>query len=563
MADPLNRANHYGSQPISSVRGLQDELDHKQPESPKLTAIDAAELLETPQQIPVFVSSDQVVMKKIGPNPNDLVDGNVLGEALVMVSGGRGLSVDVPSDFLAEAQRTGFVRPEWWGAKGDGTTDDTAAFVAMRTWLIANAWGASSGLQRSYGVLLGAKTYYLASSFDCKGFTAKWLGCGGGYDIWENTGATTILMASGATWYFQAANTEGNTTGTTIPFSCAGSEFHNITWQGPGKGVGTAYLAYMRATVYLYGCRFLLSGSHGLVIRGTIGGGTTAEGNVNVWLMVGGSCSQNGGDGLFTEGADANAGTCLGVSFNQNDGYGTEEESFLGNSYYGCHWNGNTLGHIKNTNPNNTSRFGDYFESGYPLSVISPRSVAFGTNATNQIDGASYGATDAAGTGKGFFAVNGLQVLKTASSKTYTRNSGIRPSTQPGTEESYTDFSAGGNTLYQGFVAGQDRWIIGINYNAVILASVNGNGSGGLARYTYGLGTAPSGVMGLKAFALGDTTSPDGRIIATGSAAPASGEHARGEIVFNNAPSAGGKVGWVCVTGGTPGTWKPFGAIDP
>jgi len=35
----------------------------------------------------------------------------------------------------------------------------------------------------------------------------------------------------------------------------------------------------------------------------------------------------------------------------------------------------------------------------------------------------------------------------------------------------------------------------------------------------------------------------------------------QGDIVFNTAPTAGGSVGWVCTTGGTPGTWKTFGAI--
>jgi hypothetical protein len=52
------------------------------------------------------------------------------------------------------------------------------------------------------------------------------------------------------------------------------------------------------------------------------------------------------------------------------------------------------------------------------------------------------------------------------------------------------------------------------------------------------------------------------RAIDYGSAAPASGYHAAGEVVYNTAPAAGGKVGWVCTTAGTPGTWKPFGAID-
>lgn len=40
---------------------------------------------------------------------------------------------------------------------------------------------------------------------------------------------------------------------------------------------------------------------------------------------------------------------------------------------------------------------------------------------------------------------------------------------------------------------------------------------------------------------------------------PTTGTWARGDICWNTTPSAGGAVGWVCVTAGTPGTWKIFG----
>ena len=40
------------------------------------------------------------------------------------------------------------------------------------------------------------------------------------------------------------------------------------------------------------------------------------------------------------------------------------------------------------------------------------------------------------------------------------------------------------------------------------------------------------------------------------SAAPTTGTWARGSIVWNLSASAGGTPGWVCVTAGTPGTWK-------
>lgn len=34
-----------------------------------------------------------------------------------------------------------------------------------------------------------------------------------------------------------------------------------------------------------------------------------------------------------------------------------------------------------------------------------------------------------------------------------------------------------------------------------------------------------------------------------------------GDIVWDSAPAAGGAIGWICTTAGTPGTWKTFGAI--
>lgn len=57
----------------------------------------------------------------------------------------------------------------------------------------------------------------------------------------------------------------------------------------------------------------------------------------------------------------------------------------------------------------------------------------------------------------------------------------------------------------------------------------------------------------------------DGRLAGTNNAttaAPTSGTHAQGDVVRNSAPTelgtAGSKyvvLGWVCVAGGTPGTW--------
>jgi hypothetical protein len=44
--------------------------------------------------------------------------------------------------------------------------------------------------------------------------------------------------------------------------------------------------------------------------------------------------------------------------------------------------------------------------------------------------------------------------------------------------------------------------------------------------------------------------------------APTSGTWSLGDKVYNEAPSAGSYEGWICVSGGSPGTWKGFGAIQ-
>jgi parallel beta-helix repeat protein len=46
-----------------------------------------------------------------------------------------------------------------------------------------------------------------------------------------------------------------------------------------------------------------------------------------------------------------------------------------------------------------------------------------------------------------------------------------------------------------------------------------------------------------------------------GTGAPASGYWNVGDIVWNTTPTAAGTLGWICVTAGTPGTWKIFGSI--
>ena len=58
-----------------------------------------------------------------------------------------------------------------------------------------------------------------------------------------------------------------------------------------------------------------------------------------------------------------------------------------------------------------------------------------------------------------------------------------------------------------------------------------------------------------------DSYTNRGLVKQTRSAAPTTGTWKRGDMVWNAFPTAGSTVGWVCVTAGTSGTWKTFGTI--
>lgn len=75
----------------------------------------------------------------------------------------------------------------------------------------------------------------------------------------------------------------------------------------------------------------------------------------------------------------------------------------------------------------------------------------------------------------------------------------------------------------------------------------------------------PALVRELREHALLLNLMTDGRLTGTNNAytaAPTTGEHAQGDFVRNSAPTEAGSggsmyvvLGWVCVAGGSPGTW--------
>jgi len=60
----------------------------------------------------------------------------------------------------------------------------------------------------------------------------------------------------------------------------------------------------------------------------------------------------------------------------------------------------------------------------------------------------------------------------------------------------------------------------------------------------------------------GSRDSYDMNVVCLGTAAPVAGQWFVGDTVYDSTPSAGGTMGWVCTTSGSPGTWKTFGTIS-
>ena len=100
----------------------------------------------------------------------------------------------------------------------------------------------------------------------------------------------------------------------------------------------------------------------------------------------------------------------------------------------------------------------------------------------------------------------------------------------------YTQNGSAENYLYVVFdgVNGFDAWSIG---------TVEGSGSSGVARFA-------SDTFSIK----------NSRVLS--SSIPTSGAYSPSAILWNSTPSGGGTPGWVCVVGGTPGTWKSMANLS-
>jgi len=51
------------------------------------------------------------------------------------------------------------------------------------------------------------------------------------------------------------------------------------------------------------------------------------------------------------------------------------------------------------------------------------------------------------------------------------------------------------------------------------------------------------------------------KTFASGDGIPTSGSWTKGSVIWNNNPEINQSVGWICIKGGAPGNWRPFGLV--
>lgn len=215
------------------------------------------------------------------------------------------------------------------GAKGNGTTDDTAAFAAVRDaidQLSTNSQNYGPLVEIPYGRYRLSEPQRFARGSVIQG--ASGFGRGAGSVLVMDDGVTGIRIDNTTT-------SEDGGTGQWSVIRDLG-----IAAQGKTTPGAHGLLMYARAkaeNVYISG--FSGDGVH--IAGGTASGPDGEATNVNNWQLESMRVQSCGGHGVYVNGGDSNAGTAINVDASSNIGWGIWDSSFLGNCWIACHTSNN------------------------------------------------------------------------------------------------------------------------------------------------------------------------------------------------------------------------------
>lgn len=436
-----------------------------------------------------------------------------------------------------------------FGAVGDGATDDYAAFQA-----------AIDALPVSGGTIIIPATatneWKISQTLNVRK-KAHIIG-----QIAQGTGTLgtkLVFPANVSGIVFNSYNTSLYTTVTPDPLlpGAYGSILENVALFGDKAGSSTAADGVVvRCTMECRGVAARNFYRYGFRIYADLGTGGSTEGDANHWALYRCQAIANGDHGVYVNGDDANAGVAIKVFSQLNGGYGIYDNSLIGNTYIGCDTVGNTLGSMwaDRASAANTI-IGLWEDNGSATSVFGGSNTIIGGNGGNPSTGSS-----AFSMWKGVAQRAPYQYINNRGSQQVASQLGANYNDTSMTVQAFgaaTDEGSLSAWKFQ-YDSTEKSWFLQFAANAAFtpIAYLNS----GASLYTLKGFTGPVFRNGYAVRKSGTINSSLVRMLE--SAAPTTGTWAVGDIVYNDTPTAGGFIGWVCTTAGTPGTWKTFGAIS-
>lgn len=265
---------------------------------------------------------------------------------------------------------------KWFGATGDGTTNDGAAVLAAVAHLTATAqsgFGYSSGapeLLFPFGeYYLGTNTIDLTATMVLTGEGTG--GAGGGSSVLRWAAAATGIRV-------QRSNTSGATAATGTGVGGDGSIIRNLLLKGGfASAEGEYHGVHLRAVATIEDCFIDNFQGDGIYAKATIGGGAGSEGACNL-IQVNRVFVQNCRNGIYLEGADANAGNIASFSAIACRQWGVFDKSFLGNTFVAPH----VAANARNATNNGTTLACSFVtQGGNRYTVIRGQETGASTNA--------------------------------------------------------------------------------------------------------------------------------------------------------------------------------------
>lgn len=261
------------------------------------------------------------------------------------------------------AVREAYQSVKHFGAKGDGATDDLAAFNAAIAAATANG-----------RVFVPFGTYYLSGPLHInKAVTLE-----GPTRQRYGTANCILRFAAGVDGIIIETNYSGG--------SGANAHVKNLTITQAAK-TGAAYGVRLTQKATIEGCYISTWKTNGIIIDSTYGVGA----NCNSFEVL--SCAIDGcdGDGVRITGADSNAGVLFNVSSRSNGGWGFQDTSLTSSTYVQCHTEANTTGSYRIHNSGQGGRLVNcYAESDQPAPDIALPAV---------VDGGTWGVINTANVG--------------------------------------------------------------------------------------------------------------------------------------------------------------------